>query len=89
MVLYQRHECPLCHEMLQAIEQANLGQRVELYLVDIDQDPELQARYGLEVPVLEIAGARAFVGHLQRASLQQVIAKEEGRLRQEERSCRV
>ena len=48
--LYTRAGCCLCEglqERLQALVPAPL-----LTLVDVDSDPELQARFGLEVPLL-------------------------------------
>ena len=48
--LYTRSGCCLCEgleERLRALDPAPV-----LELVDVDGDPALQARYGLEVPVL-------------------------------------
>jgi hypothetical protein len=64
LVLYTRARCPLCEEMHHAIEAAGLGEGIELLSIDVDSDTELVSRYGHEVPVLEIAGAKAFVGRL-------------------------
>ncbi|MCP9915090.1 glutaredoxin family protein [Cyanobium sp. ATX 6F1] len=50
--LYTRSDCCLCQgleERLSALDPAP-----ELVLIDVDTDPELQARYGLEVPVLAV-----------------------------------
>lgn len=51
--LFSRQGCCLCEglaERLAALVPAPL-----IEVVDVDLDPELQARYGLEVPVLAIA----------------------------------
>lgn len=51
--LLSRQGCCLCEglaERLAALEPPPL-----LEVVDVDQHPDLQARYGLEVPVLSIA----------------------------------
>ena len=48
LTLYSRPGCHLCEDMAAGLEA--LG--VEYQPVDIDRDPELQARYGWEVPVL-------------------------------------
>lgn len=53
--LYTRAGCCLCEgleERLRALQPP-----LTLELVDVDQDPVLQARYGLQVPVLALAGA--------------------------------
>ncbi|MFM7360331.1 MAG: glutaredoxin family protein [Cyanobium sp.] len=55
LVLYTRAGCCLCEgleERLRALEPPPA-----LTLVDVDQDPALQARYGLEVPVLALPAA--------------------------------
>lgn len=52
LLLFTRAGCCLCEgleEKLRALTPA-----IELSLIDVDRDPALQARYGLEVPVLAI-----------------------------------
>ena len=41
----------------------------ELHVVEIDGDPELEARYREWLPVVEIDGERAFVYYVQAADL--------------------
>jgi hypothetical protein len=51
-MLYSKKDCSLCDEMerdLQALLQVN---EVKLRIVKIDNDPELQHRYGARLPVL-------------------------------------
>ena len=58
LALVQRHECGLCEEM--AADLARLGRRIRLpplTVVDVDSDPVLQRRHGLEVPVLLLDGS--------------------------------
>jgi hypothetical protein len=57
LVLLTRPECELCEQMLH--ELTMLGRRHPLPAVelrDVDDDPELQRRYGLKIPVLLIDG---------------------------------
>lgn len=52
-----REECHLCEEMVAELQ--SLGRRMPLppiTLVDVDSDPELLRRYGLNVPVLLLDG---------------------------------
>jgi predicted thioredoxin/glutaredoxin len=52
-----RRDCQLCDEMLE--ELAALGRRIPLpplEVVDVDSDPQLKRRHGLEVPVLLLDG---------------------------------
>ena len=50
-VLYGRSYCHLCDDMLAAL-QAQLGTAAPIFIVDVDSDPALEARYGENVPVL-------------------------------------
>lgn len=51
LTLYGRPECHLCDEMLAALQPLLAG-RVSVELVDISDDDELEALYGLRIPVL-------------------------------------
>lgn len=46
------------------IERAGRARQYTLRLVDVDSDRALKKRFGLSVPVLEIAGEVAFEGRL-------------------------
>lgn len=48
-VIYQRDDCHLCDQALAVLAQAAVPGLVSLF---IDDDDELEARYGLSVPVL-------------------------------------
>jgi predicted thioredoxin/glutaredoxin len=53
-----REDCELCDEMLRELEA--LGRSVALppvEVVDVDSDPVLQRRHGLDVPVLLLDGS--------------------------------
>ncbi|MBM2822156.1 MAG: hypothetical protein HW413_902 [Thermoleophilia bacterium] len=58
--LYHAADCHLCVRALEVVRgvQDELG--FELELVDIDGEPELEARYREHLPVVEIDGERAF-----------------------------
>ena len=52
LLLYSRQGCCLCaglEEKLRALDPP-----LELLVIDVDHDPALQARFGLEVPVLAL-----------------------------------
>ncbi|WP_313219755.1 glutaredoxin family protein [Stenotrophomonas sp.] len=53
--LYQRDDCQLCDQALAVLAQARVA---DLDSVFIDDDPALEARYGLRVPVLRDARGR-------------------------------
>jgi len=52
-----RQDCDLCDEMVKELEA--LGRKIRLppiSVLDVDADPELTRRYGLNVPVLLLDG---------------------------------
>jgi glutaredoxin len=61
LTIYSRPGCHLCEDMKTAIERAvgrtDLDVRIEE--IDISTDPELEARYGTEIPVLFVNGKKA------------------------------
>jgi predicted thioredoxin/glutaredoxin len=57
LTVVHRQDCDLCDEMVTELEA--LGSRIPLppiSIVDVDADPELARRYGLNVPVLLLDG---------------------------------
>jgi hypothetical protein len=61
-ILYVREGCHLCDDFLVGLS-LDLGSAFrDLSVVDVDRDPGLAARYGLRVPVLEVAGEVACEG---------------------------
>ena len=58
LTVVHRRDCQLCDEML--AELTALAARLPLpplAVVDVDSDPQLQRRYGLDVPVLLLDGS--------------------------------
>ena len=60
VVLYTRIGCHLCDEAKELLKELRRQAAFALREVDIDQDPELRARYNDEVPVIFIHGRKAF-----------------------------
>ncbi|MET0986235.1 MAG: glutaredoxin family protein, partial [Steroidobacteraceae bacterium] len=55
-IVYSRQSCSLCETFVHELADL-LGPEVEkVRLIDITTDPELEARYGLKIPVLVIDG---------------------------------
>jgi len=61
ITIYSRPGCHLCDEMkavvTRGLQRLNAAARVEE--IDISTDAELEARYGLEIPVLLVDGRKA------------------------------
>jgi hypothetical protein len=55
--LYYREGCQLCEELAAFLFRYWPDVAVAVHWVDVDRDPVVAARYGLELPVLECAGA--------------------------------
>ena len=64
--LFVAEGCHLCERALEVVEQVCAG---DFELVDIDGDPELEARYRESIPVVEIDGERAFTYFVQPEAL--------------------
>jgi hypothetical protein len=58
--LYTRTDCCLCEDARAALERVRARKPFELLSIDVDSDPDLAARYGGEVPVVLVAGRKAF-----------------------------
>jgi hypothetical protein len=57
LTLYSKPGCHLCDEMKAVIRRV-IGNDSLVEEVDISTDPALMARYGVEIPVLEIDGRK-------------------------------
>ena len=60
LTLYGRADCELCREMEDVIARELDGFQARLEKINICGDPELEERFGLEVPVLFVNGRKAF-----------------------------
>jgi glutaredoxin len=58
LTLYTRPGCHLCDEMKAAIARVSRDVPITLDEVDISTDPALEARYGVEIPVLMVDGKK-------------------------------
>jgi len=73
VVMYTRRGCPLCDEAWALLEQAARSHALTLEKLDVDSDSSLAARYGLEVPVVEIDGKVRFRGHVNSVLLMRLL----------------
>jgi len=72
VLLYTRIGCHLCDDALQLLRDVGLNPKV----VDVDDDPDLVARHGLRVPVIEINGRERFFGRIDPVLLRRLIKAE-------------
>ena len=59
LTLYSKPGCHLCDEMKHVVDLVSARVPLALQVVDISTDPALEARYGLEIPVLLVDGRKA------------------------------
>lgn len=59
VILYSRPGCHLCDEMKGVVARVARVIPFSLQEIDITDDPDLEARHGLDIPVLLIDGRKA------------------------------
>ena len=59
LTLYSRPGCHLCDEMKAVVARVAGAIPLSLQEIDISTDPTLDARYGLDIPVLLVEGKKA------------------------------
>jgi glutaredoxin len=74
LTLYGRPGCHLCEEMKAVIDRVRVERAFELREVDISGVPDLERRYGTEIPVLEIDGRKVAKYRLDEAALVKMLA---------------
>jgi glutaredoxin len=60
VTVFSAANCSLCERALEVLEELHAELAFELERVDIDGDPELEARYRELLPVVEVDGEQAF-----------------------------
>jgi len=60
ITIYSRPGCHLCDEMKAVVQRVVHAETAPIQVeeIDISTDPELEARYGLEIPVLLVDGRK-------------------------------
>lgn len=73
ITLYKREDCHLCEAAIETIKKVSesVSTDVALDIVDVDEDPELQAKYGDRVPYVFVDGRPAFKYRVEEATLRQ------------------
>jgi hypothetical protein len=70
LTLVHRRDCALCEEMLAELEALSRSVPLPpLETLDVDADPQLKRRYGLDVPVLLLDGSVVCRHRLDRTEL--------------------
>jgi glutaredoxin len=72
VVMYTRTGCHLCDDAWLLLESARQRYGFTLTKVNVDADTDLTARFGLEVPVVEVNGKVRFLGVVNAVLLQRL-----------------
>ena len=75
LTLYGRAYCHLCDDMIAALRTRQQRTPFALTVVDVDDDPALEARYGERVPVLVGAHGELCHYHLDAARVDEYLAE--------------
>jgi glutaredoxin len=81
LTLMFRDYCSLCHAMRDALAPWQARYGFTLDIIDVDADPELEARYNELVPVLLDEGGEICHWHLNEAVLAERLAAHAGEIR--------
>jgi len=73
LTLYSRPGCHLCDDMKALIDRVAHDTAWTVEVVDISTDAELEARYGLEIPVLLVNGRKAAKYRVSEADLRRLL----------------
>lgn len=73
ITLITRSNCPLCDEAEAVIDQVAKRFPVEVARLDVDQDPNLKAKYDLMVPVVLLNGVEVFYGKVSAVRLTRMV----------------
>lgn len=73
LTLYSRPGCHLCDEMKAVIDRVALRVPTNLEVINIDEDPALTERYGLEIPVLVVDGRKVAKYRIDEAALERTL----------------
>jgi thiol-disulfide isomerase/thioredoxin len=77
LTIYSRPGCHLCDEMKAVVERVvrqSAAARLEIEEIDISTDPALEARYGVEIPVLLVDGRKVAKHRVGEQELTRMIA---------------
>jgi hypothetical protein len=78
LTIYSRPGCHLCDEMKAIVQRVARTMPLSVEEIDISTDPGLEARYGLEIPVLMIEGKKAAKYRIAETELRKVLAGRAG-----------
>jgi len=68
--IYSRPGCHLCDEAKEVIDRVASRHRLDVRVLNVEDNPEWEAQYGTEIPVVFIEGRKAFKYHVDATQLE-------------------
>ena len=80
LTIYSRPGCHLCDEMKALVARVGRqsAQPIAVEEIDITTDPDLEAQYALEIPVLLVDGKKAAKYRISEAELTRLLSARDG-----------
>jgi hypothetical protein len=79
--LYMRDACKLCKDAYYLLLWLNETYPLEIEQIDIASDPELELRYTLEIPVIEVENEMICMGIVREEALREKLEEVSNRMR--------
>jgi glutaredoxin len=74
VTIYSRPGCHLCDEMKVVVKQVGATIPLAIEEIDISADPDLERLYGIEIPVLFVAGKKVAKYRVGEQELRRILA---------------
>ena len=78
VTIYSRPGCHLCDEMKLVVQRVGASIPITLEEIDISTSSELEHLYGLEIPVLFVAGKKVAKYRVSESDLRRILSGREG-----------
>jgi hypothetical protein len=78
VTIYSRPGCHLCDEMKAIVQSVASSTPLAIEEVDISTNPDLEQLYGLEIPVLFVAGKKVAKYRVSEGELRRILAGRAG-----------
>jgi glutaredoxin-like protein DUF836 len=80
LTIYSRPGCHLCDEMKTIVRRVarSVTGPIRIEEIDISADPELESRYGVEIPVLLVDGKKAAKYRISEEELMRIVRDRSG-----------
>lgn len=78
VTIYSRPGCHLCDEMKLLVQRIGASIPIVIEEIDISINPELEQLYGLEIPVLFVAGKKVAKYRVSESDLRRILTSRAG-----------